>query len=74
MTTTSRWSGNPQSQPFEICLLQLKNNLTTIFLSVFVKKSHKEWQLSKQVVYKFSMQPAKSTTHSLHTLDFDHQT
>ena len=63
MATTSRWSGNPQSQPFEICFLQLKNNLTTIFLSVFVKKSHTEWQSSKQAVYKFSMQPVKSTTH-----------
>ena len=37
-------------QPFEICLLQLKNNLPTIFLSGFLKKSHKEWQSSKQAV------------------------
>ena len=54
MTTTNRWSGNPQSQPFEICFLQLTNNFTTIFLSVVVKKSHTEWQSSKQAVYKFS--------------------
>ena len=68
MTTTSRWSGNPQSQPFEIRFLQLKNNLTTVFLSGFVKKEPHRMTIKQTS----SLQTFNAACKIYHTFNFDH--